>query len=137
MRRIFADTFYWLALANLRDQWHEQAVRISGELSAASLVTTEEVLIEFLTWFSGHGADARKHAAVIVRNILQDPKCETVPQSHPGFLSALELYEQRLDKQYSMTDCISMQTMRTLGLADVLTGDEHFAQEGFHALFIE
>jgi predicted nucleic acid-binding protein len=34
-----------------------------------------------------------------------------------------------------MTDCISMQTMRGLGLTDVLTSDRHFEQEGFRALF--
>jgi hypothetical protein len=28
-----------------------------------------------------------------------------------------------------------MQTMRRLGLTDVLTNDHHFTQEGFHILF--
>ena len=58
-----------------------------------------------------------------------------VPQTHDGFLTALELYEQRLDKQYSMTDCISMQAMRSLGVTEVLTHDEHFTQAGFQILF--
>jgi hypothetical protein len=43
----------------------------------------------------------------------------------------LALYQSRLDKGYSLTDCISMQTMRREGLTEVLTNDRHFEQEGF------
>jgi len=39
-----------------------------------------------------------------------------------------------LDKGYSLTDCISMETMRHEGITDVLTNDAHFEQEGFRAL---
>ena len=41
----------------------------------------------------------------------------------------------RPDKGYSLTDCISMATMRKKGLTEVLTNDRHFEQEGFRALF--
>ena len=58
-----------------------------------------------------------------------------IPQSRTSFLSGLDLYIQRPDKGYSLTDCTSMQTMRREGLIDVLTNDRHFEQEGFPALF--
>jgi predicted nucleic acid-binding protein len=58
-----------------------------------------------------------------------------IPQSRDSFLAGLELYRARTDKGYSLTDCISMQTMRREGLTDALTNDRHFEQEGFHALF--
>lgn len=38
------------------------------------------------------------------------------------------------DKGYSLTDCISMNVMRAQGMAEVLTHDGHFAQEGFTIL---
>jgi uncharacterized protein len=41
----------------------------------------------------------------------------------------------RLDKGYSLKDCISMHTMRQRGISEVLTNDRHFEQEGFRALF--
>ena len=44
------------------------------------------------------------------------------------------LYQARPDKQYSLTDCISMQAMRTEGLTEILTHDGHFTQEGFTIL---
>jgi len=69
--------------------------------------------------------------------------CEKV-MSHPGiivrsqtrdsFATGFTFYRQRLDKAYSMTDCISMLAMRERNLADVLTHDHHFTQEGFTTL---
>jgi hypothetical protein len=50
-----------------------------------------------------------------------------IPQSRASFLAGLQLYRARPDKGHSLTDCISMQTMRT--------DDRHFEQEGFRALF--
>ena len=67
--------------------------------------------------------------------ILQDRTVQLVRQSHDSFMAGLELYGARPDKGYSLTDCISMQTMRRRGLSDVLTNDRHFEQEGFHAIF--
>ena len=39
MHRIFAGTFYWLALANSRDQLHDAAKSLSVSLAGSSLVT--------------------------------------------------------------------------------------------------
>jgi predicted nucleic acid-binding protein len=50
-------------------------------------------------------------------------------------LSWLNLFEDRPDKGYSLTDCMSMQVMRRDGLTEVLTNDHHFSQEGFRILF--
>ena len=50
-------------------------------------------------------------------------------------MAGLELYRARPDKHYSLTDCISMQTMRKEGITEALTNDPHFEQEGFLALF--
>jgi predicted nucleic acid-binding protein len=58
-----------------------------------------------------------------------------IPQTRGSFLAGFALYQARSDKGYSLTDCISMQTMRHSGLTDVLTNDRHFEQEGFRALF--
>ena len=59
-----------------------------------------------------------------------------IHQTRELFLKGLTLYEARPDKEYSLTDCISMQTMRREGLTEVLTNDHHFTQEGFHILFL-
>jgi predicted nucleic acid-binding protein len=98
------------------------------------LVTTEEVLSEFLAAVSAHGDHARRLACQLVRAILADPAIEVAAQSHESFLAGLALYERRPDKEYSLTDCISMNVMRRRRIQEVLTNDRHFAQEGFKRL---
>ena len=88
-----------------------------------------------LTWFAGAGPEGRKHAAEIVRDIIEGGQVQVLPQTTDGFTAALALYEARLDKGYSLTDCRSMNAMRSLGIAEALTNDRHFTQEGFTILF--
>src|SRR5438477_471657 len=52
---VFADTFYWLAMARPRDKWHAAVVRWAAANAAARIVTTDEVLTEFLNALSGTG----------------------------------------------------------------------------------
>ena len=73
----------------------------------------------------------RSRAAAIIRRIHVHPDIDVIPQSRQSFLNALALYEARPDKDYSLTDCSSMATMRAQGITQVLTRDAHFAQEGF------
>ena len=135
MRRFFADTFYLIALADHRDQWHARVVAFSRAHEGAQLFTVDEVLAEFLTFCSTAGAHIRVNAVRTVRQALDHPQWIVIPQSRASLLDALTLYESRPDKEYSLTDCVSMQAMRQHGLTDVLTNDHHFTQEGFHILF--
>ena len=57
-----------------------------------------------------------------------------VPASQDVFEQGVELFENRLDKDWSLTDCISFIVMRERGLTEALTGDHHFEQAGFRAL---
>jgi predicted nucleic acid-binding protein len=131
---VFADATYWIAIASPRDQWHAQASKVSRALKGVEIVTTEEVLSEFLTHYSGHGKTVRNEAIRDVEDIMSDPGVVVLPQSHQSFLNGLDLYKARPDKGYSLTDCISMWTMRRDGIDEVLTHDVHFTQEGFVVL---
>jgi uncharacterized protein len=133
--RCFADTFYWIALADPADAWHARVRAWRQSHSREPLVTTEEVLSEVLTWFAGTGPAGRAHAAATVRDILADLLIDVLPQTSGDFMAALTLYEARPDKGYSLTDCRSMTALRALGLSEVLTNDHHFTQEGFTVLF--
>ena len=77
----------------------------------------------------------RRRTAQLVYLVMSDPQKQVVPQGRESFLAGLELYTDRLDKEYSLTDCISMQVMHQLGITDILTKDRHFVQEGFTLLF--
>ena len=134
MSAVFADTFYWIALVNPRDSAHRLVLDFAQSLVSSIIVTTDEVLIELLT-FCASEPQLRIEAALAVQDILGDPAVRVMPQTRLSFLSGLKLYAARPDKGYSLTDCISMETMRREGLSDVLTNDRHFQQESFRVLF--
>jgi len=62
------------------------------------------------------------------------PVYEIIPASAAFLNSGLELFRQRPDKHWSLTDCLSMTLMTQFAISDVLTADHHFEQAGFHAL---
>ena len=134
MHRVFADTFYWVALIHRKDASNKAVLEWSGRAAPVLLFTTEEVLTEVLA-FCSSDQGLRIDATRIVRSIMTAGTVRVVSQSHQSFLDGLALYEARPDKGYSLTDCISMQTMRREGLTEALTNDRHFEQEGFRALF--
>lgn len=131
---IFVDTLYWVAAINPRDQWRAQAVAAFQQLGPVHLVTTQEVLVETLNAVSGLGAAVRDRASRYVDAIAASADVTVLPQSPESFSAGLRLYGSRLDKGYSLTDCISMQAMRERGITEILTHDRHFEQEGFAAL---
>jgi len=135
MPRYFADTFYLVALSDPRDQWYARVLTFSRSLSDYHLYTVDEVLAEYLTFYSASRPHVREDAVQTVRNVLHDPKMTVIPQSHASFLDACTFYASRLDKQYSLTDCVAMQAMRREGRTDVLSNDRHFTQEGFRIGF--
>jgi predicted nucleic acid-binding protein len=134
-RRLFADTFYWIALLFPRDAYHAAVGSFSRTLGSVQLVTTDEVLTEVLGHFAGFGPYWRGKAAALVHDLRSDADMHMLPQTRADFDAALALYEARPDKGYSLTDCRSMVALRALGLTEVLTNDHHFTQEGFTILF--
>jgi predicted nucleic acid-binding protein len=131
----FADTFHWIALTDFNDSAHRRALALASESASSLLVTTDEVLVEFLTFFAAAPEPMRRKALANAESILRSPGVRVIPQSRASLLSGMALYGARPDKGYSLTDCISMQTMRSEGLIEALTNDRHFEQEGFRALF--
>jgi uncharacterized protein len=112
-------------------------MEVSRALAPERIVTTDEVLCEYLAFFAGARRSVREQAGQNVAELIDSFSVLVVPQSRESFRAGLELYRARPDKGYSLTDCISMQTMRREGITDALTNDRHFEQEGFRALFRE
>jgi predicted nucleic acid-binding protein len=136
MKRVFADSHYWIALVKQHDQWAEKAKAARALLGEALIVTTDEVLTEFLAALRS-GEHMRQQAAKMVRSIMENPNVKVIPQTRDSFLKGLFFYESRNDKQYSLIDCISMNVMKNESLIEVLTNDRHFEQEGYAVLIKE
>ena len=132
---VFADTAYWIARNNSRDQWHQSALDAFNRLGPDErIVTTEEVLTEFLTGMSKSGAYMRQQAVDVVRSIYENPSVDVIAQSRQTFFDGLSRYARRPDKAYSLQDCVSMNVMERMGIDGALTNDRHFDQEGFRML---
>jgi hypothetical protein len=71
----------------------------------------------------------------VLDDIEANPAHLIVPANAETFEKGVELYHTRPDKQWSLTDCISFVVMTEEGITEALTGDHHFEQAGFTALF--
>ena len=50
--------------------------------------------------------------------------------------SAVQLYRTRLDKDWSLTDCLSLVVMERRHLTEALTTDGHFEQAGLKVMML-
>jgi len=132
--KVFVDILYWIAITNPNDPWHKPSMKAKASLGQVHLVTTDEVMTEFLNAFSAQGEFFRRRAVETARTLMADVTVTVAPQTHFTFLRGLHLYEKRPDKKYSLTDCVSMIAMRDEGITDILTNDHHFEQKGFRVL---
>src|SRR5205823_7760908 len=110
------------------DQWHIAAVECNQRLAASKRLrmTTEWVLTEFL----GKSAKQplRSVAATAVHRLVSQARVEVIVATHDDWQRGLALYEARLDKDWSLVDCLSILVCKDRGIKDVFTGDRHFQQ---------
>ena len=134
MKRVFADTAYWIAIFDKKDSLHSLARTVSQQHENQIFVTTEMVLVEFANFFCGYGAFFRKGAGDFIQEIRNNPNVEVDLQTTSLFQRALSEYVRHTDKKWSLTDCASISVMRSRGLFEALTDDHHFEQAGFTIL---
>lgn len=135
MKIIFADTFYWIALLNPKDSWHMIALNYARKYESDRLITTDGIIDEILNYFATRGTIMRKKALILCRQMSQEPTIQIIPYTTELRQDGFELFDERPDKGYSLTDCISMIVMKKMQITEVLTHDKHFTQEGFKILF--
>lgn len=125
----FVDAWFLIALIDRSDSNHHAAARLIRRLGGVELVTHEAIFFEVLAFFSGEGRHARREAVSIIRRALFE--MTVIPSDRVSFLRALDRYAARPDKEYSLSDCLSMIVMEDRGIRHVLTNDHHFTQAGF------
>ena len=129
--RLLLDTVFVQALLNHRDQYHAQAKAFLPRVRAAREVwITEAVLIEV-----GNGLSAVNRTAAVkfIEQCYRTANLRVVSVDTPLQTRALQLYRERPDKTWGLTDCISFVVMQEQGLTDAVTADEHFVQAGYRA----
>ena len=129
---VFADTVFLIALVVRADQYHSRAQgwlrRVGGRI-----VTTDAVLIETANALSR--PEWRQHAVTLIDRLVQRSDV-AILSANDLWKRGLELYRNRPDKGWSLTDCMSFVAMTDAGLSDALTADEHFRQAGLRAILL-
>src|SRR5206468_158149 len=126
--RVFLDSSYAIALASRTDQYHPQAIELSRHISnhRVRLLTTRSVCFEVANALA---KPRFRSIAVGFLNCLEaSATAEIVPASEELYRHGFDLYRERPDKDWSLTDCVSFLVMRERGVTEALTSDEHFEQ---------
>ncbi len=116
MKVIFADTFYWIALINPRDNWHTIALDYAQKYADDYLITTDGIIDETLNYFATKGAIMRRKALATYLQICQESNMEIISYTPQLRQAGFQLFDERPDKGYSLTDCISMIVMKQRGI---------------------
>jgi len=132
--RLLIDTVFVQGLINRRDQHHALVRSFVSRMEVAEVWITEAILMEIANALS---AIDRQGAADFIRGCYNTPNMNVVAVDSPLFMRGLDLYEDRPDKEWSLTDCISFLVMKDKGLAEALTTDHHYRQAGFLPLLLD
>ncbi len=128
MKRVFADTAFFIAFANPMDPHHERAMEIMRTYPGR-VITTVWIVVEF-----GNALLHRRTRQVvpeIIKRVRVDRRFDILDAAEASFDAGLALYGARVDKEWSLVDCISFTVMHMHDVRDALTCDHHFAQAGF------
>lgn len=131
-RRLFLDTVFVQALLNRRDRYHNWALSVLPIVQdAVEVWTTEAVLVEIGNALSAYN---RKAAASFIQQCYVTSNIRVISVDTELLQEAVELYDNRSDKMWGLTDCISFLVMHRLGVTTAVTADHHFQQAGFEVL---
>jgi predicted nucleic acid-binding protein len=133
MTGIFVDSFYFIALLNPHDRFHRVAVEVTRSFDIP-LVTTSWILVETADALASPGI--RNAVFRFLHDVWNTPRMKVLTEPE-WYEQGVLLYGARLDKEWSLTDCISFSAMKSLNLHSALTADHHFEQAGFLAVLRE
>lgn len=128
MRRVFADSSYWIGLREKADPFHQFSKKIAGWLvqNRYRLVVTPFIFAEAHAYFSR----VREIRELIIRDFWANPLVEFEQPTYQDQTKALEILKQHRDKTYSFADAVSFCVMNRMELIEVVSFDGHFRQFG-------
>lgn len=133
VKEVFADTSGWaeflvqttpyhLLAKRLMQQWRTQGTRV---------MTTNYVLVELISLLTSPLKVPRPQQIKIIETLQTATWVEIIHIDLTLHEEAWQLFSQRPDKDWSLTDCSSFIMMHRYHLTEALTTDHHFEQAGF------
>jgi uncharacterized protein len=131
MIEVFADSYFYLALANPQDRAHARAL--------TALKDTKGIH-ETHSWVLGEVAGGlsapanRPRFLQLLAFLRSNSRVILLPPTQELFDAGVDLFSKRPDKDWSLVDCISFHVMMSRGIRLALTGDKDYEQAGFQAV---
>jgi len=130
----FVDTGGWIAMAVVRDQFHEQAASYYREISGKKipLITSNYVLAETYTrirYDDGHAKAIKFHS--LIQEAIKVGKLHVVWVTPAIHQEAWDIFEDFADQEFSFVDCTSFVIASHAGVKEAFGFDEHFNTMGF------
>ena len=132
-KAVFVDTGGWIALLSQQDALHRRAnVWLRVLLGQRRpLLTTGAVIVEVV---DGLAMQRKRYQSEKFRALLQSTETQVLEVDEALLERAWDFFEERPDKEWSLTDCLSFVAMNERHLSEALAHDHHFAQAGFAPL---
>jgi predicted nucleic acid-binding protein len=132
---IFADSSYWIAVYNRRDDRHEQAVALARAHAAGPFVLTNHVRGETWTYL----VNRTSHASAVdfLEGLERSPRVRLEFVSPDVEDEALRWLRRHDELAYSFVDATSFAVMRAMRIRDALSFDRDFAAVGFRMLGVQ
>lgn len=124
---IFVDTGAWYSAYVAEDERHQMAANWL-EQNEMPLVTTDYVIVEFLTLCRARGVD--KTGRQIGRWMLNEDLAIVEHVTPEDVEQAFSVFTAFDDKPWSFTDCTSRVIMQRLGITTAFAFDDDFRQFG-------
>ncbi len=141
MKRVFFDTWGWVAIAHKEDTHHKDAVSFYRTflLNTGIPVTTDYVLAETITLLRARTDPNGTNAFVdTVLSAVKEGRILFEKIDEKRWEKSWELSKKYNDKpSISFVDFTSFAVMKDTGVSEVLTADSHFEEVGlrFKKLF--
>lgn len=135
MKRIglFVDTSGWGNLVDRKEPFHKLAKRLylRAIQQKRSIITTNYILTELVSLLHSRRQIPRPAMVQFIDRLKQAPGLEIVHVDVALDDDGWQLLQSRLDKEWSLVDCVSFALMNQRGITEALTSDHHFEQAGF------
>ena len=114
------DASYFVALADAKDRWHRDAVRLRAAVPQR-FVVSDLTIAEAVTIVGARLGP--QHARTMYQYFLD--ACEVVFTDR-GLLDDAMTYHLRLGGRLSVTDCVSLSLLERKGIREILSFDSDF-----------
>lgn len=130
--RFFMDSAFVLAMLNPKDAFHDSALELLPRVRVARAIWLHDGIV--LEVANGLSQKQRESAVDFIEKVYRTTNTKVIPLDRKLMKRAVQLYRERSDKEWGLTDCVSFVLMNDHSLEEALTSDHHFEQAGFKIL---